>query len=237
MNLKDIAWLDTETTGLDVENDRIVELAIVRGNSSMLTRFSPGYPMPPEAEAIHGISDADLVGMGRFTEERGVAVLKALGRIVGGYNIIGYDLPLLEAELRRVGLVLPNDLRVIDLKPLYFKMHPRHLSDCYREYTGEELVDAHHAIADADACARIFPRMIERHTQDIPQTIEEMHAECMGDRVDWQGKLVRLESGDIAINFGKHQGTPLREVPRDYLHWMLDKDFSAKVKTHVRRSL
>src|SRR3954451_23227128 len=58
--------LDLETTGLLAETDRIVEVGAVRFDAAgrELARFerlvNPGRAMSPTAEAVHGLSDADL---------------------------------------------------------------------------------------------------------------------------------------------------------------------------------
>ena len=60
-----IAFIDLETTGVDVAKDRIVEIAILKvapdGSTDMkLQRINPGMPIPKESSEIHGIYDEDV---------------------------------------------------------------------------------------------------------------------------------------------------------------------------------
>ncbi|NJO38521.1 MAG: 3'-5' exonuclease, partial [Rhizobiales bacterium] len=67
--------VDTETTGLNVRTDRIVQIGAVRLADGRIERsasfdvlIDPGMPIPPEATAIHGIDDADVAGADRFAD-------------------------------------------------------------------------------------------------------------------------------------------------------------------------
>jgi len=57
-----LAVVDLETTGVSVDRDRVVQLGIIRlepsGQYYEFDRFvNPEMPIPPEASAVHGISD------------------------------------------------------------------------------------------------------------------------------------------------------------------------------------
>jgi len=57
------------------------------------------------------------------------------------------------------------------------------------------------------------------------------------DEIDRDGKLKRDKNGAAVIAFGKHAGKPLSKIPRDYLQWITEKDFSQSTKAAVRRYL
>ncbi len=68
-----IAFLDVETTGRDPQKDRVIELGIVVGTFGSLDNLqrhgwmiNPGVPVSAESSAVHGITDADLVGKPTF---------------------------------------------------------------------------------------------------------------------------------------------------------------------------
>ncbi len=102
--------LDTETTGLDPANARIIEfgsLNISGGamvpDSAVEFLLDPGMPIPPVSTDVHGISDADVAGAPAFAKAQG-RIRELIGpRVVIGHNI-GFDLAVLEAEARRNAL-------------------------------------------------------------------------------------------------------------------------------------
>jgi DNA polymerase III epsilon subunit-like protein len=114
---KDQPWLiiDTETTGIDVEQDRIVQLgAIVMERGEMVDRrlmtLNPGISIPAEASSVHGIHDRDVMPKPTFGQifYRFLEHVARNGVLVT-YNGTGFDLPLIEAESRRI-----HDLEALD---------------------------------------------------------------------------------------------------------------------------
>ena len=66
LNLKrSLAFLDLETTGINISTDRIVEISILRISPEgkeewFVSRINPEMPIPPKSTAIHGIKDEDV---------------------------------------------------------------------------------------------------------------------------------------------------------------------------------
>ncbi|MER7517513.1 3'-5' exonuclease [Streptomyces sp. NPDC126499] len=167
-----LAAFDTETTGVDVEEDRIVSAALVvqdaTGMRPRVTRWlvNPGVPVPPEATAVHGLTDDHLQRNGRWPspvmEElgRGIAEQCAAGRPLVVMNA-PFDLTILDRELRRhrassLGRYLEHvplcvlDPRVLDKHLDRYRKGRRTLTDLCEEY--EVVLDgAHDAAADAQA--------------------------------------------------------------------------------------
>jgi DNA polymerase-3 subunit epsilon len=133
LNLKlerPLAFLDLETTGRDPRTDRVVELAVLKfAPAEDPTRFrnfqadgrpvrfchhlDPTIPIPADASDVHGITDADVVGMPTFG-----AISRQLRRFLedcdlAGYHIKRFDLPLLMAEFKRAGVVFSLEGRSI----------------------------------------------------------------------------------------------------------------------------
>ncbi|MDE7335940.1 MAG: 3'-5' exonuclease, partial [Muribaculaceae bacterium] len=70
---KPIIFFDLETTGVNFQNDRIVEISYIKvfpngTEESKTIRVNPGRPIPPEATAVHHITDADVANERHFKD-------------------------------------------------------------------------------------------------------------------------------------------------------------------------
>jgi len=116
-----LVFFDLETTGVDTKTDRIVELALIRLSPhgdvlERVRRFNPEMPIPPGATAVHGISDDDVKDEATFGQR--ARALSALldGCDLAGFNILRFDLPLLDNEFHRAGIEFDvKDRRLIDM--------------------------------------------------------------------------------------------------------------------------
>jgi DNA polymerase-3 subunit epsilon len=238
--------LDLETTGKRVQVDRIVEISAVNlmpdGTRQIKTRrLNPGIPIPPEATAIHSITDADVADEMSFRQvARGLATYLE-GCDLCGYNIWSFDLKLLVNEFRRAGVPFSTEGRkVVEPKRIFHVREPRDLTAALRFYCGMEHEEAHKAGADALAALLVLDDQANRY-DDLPRTIPELHDHMeYPNIVDPDGKFVRDEDGVIVFAFSDHSGRPVDDVARTdpgFLEWMLEKSFSDKAKAVVREAL
>jgi DNA polymerase-3 subunit epsilon len=238
---------DLETTGIDVDSDRIVEISAVRvepdGSQDVRTRrINPERPIPAAATAVHGISDDDVRDEPAF-RKLGRGLLKFLeGADLAGYNVARFDVPLLEREMKDCGLDLEvGQRRIIDAMTIFHRKEPRDLSAAVRFFLGRDHEGAHSAEADVAATLEILEAELERY-DDLPRDVESLAAWILripADAVDGAGKFVWRE-GDATFAFGKHQGKTLREVAASapgYLEWIVGSDFPADARELVRRAL
>ena len=84
-----LAVIDLETTGTDTKLDRIVEVSVLKlspgGETDHRTRrVNPGVPIPPEATAVHGITDDDVADCPTFR-----AVAPGLAKYLDGCDLAG----------------------------------------------------------------------------------------------------------------------------------------------------
>ncbi|WP_406196582.1 3'-5' exonuclease [Kitasatospora sp. NBC_01560] len=166
-----LASFDTETTGVDVESDRIVSAALVvqpaPGAPVQTVDWlaDPGVPIPDGARAVHGITDERVRAFGRPARAVVAEIARALaeqaraGRPVVVMNA-PYDLTLLDRELRRhwsatlADGLLVIDPRVLDKHVDRYRKGRRTLTDLCAHY-GVELAGAHDAAADATAALEL----------------------------------------------------------------------------------
>jgi DNA polymerase-3 subunit epsilon len=127
-----LAVLDLETTGLKPDQDRIVEIAIVKidpdGHTTQYVRkINPQIPILPEATALHGIRNDDVKNEPAFKALAQEVSNFLRGCDLAGFNLSSYDLRLLQREFERAGVVFTSDDRaIVDAKQIYRK-EPRNL--------------------------------------------------------------------------------------------------------------
>lgn len=230
--------LDLETTGTDVNNDRIVEISmLMRGTDNKATmRLNPGIPIPAEASAVHGITDDDVANKPSFSDLAPAIIGFLNGADITGFNVRSFDVPLLTSEFRRVNITWPPaDVQIVDVFRIYNRMEPRTLSAAVRHYLGREHDGAHGADADVMACSVVLDQQSNIYGA---ATLAELEAlERDPDWLDQDGKI-RWRSDDVAvIGFGKYQGLPLGKVDLGYLEWMLRQEFAPDVKQIIKDAL
>jgi DNA polymerase-3 subunit epsilon len=243
-----LAILDLETTGTDAKEARIVEISILKlypdGSRDLRTRrVNPGVPIPPEATAVHGITDADVADAPPFSRIAAGVVEFLDGCDLCGFNVKRYDLRVLSAELKRSGRTLPLIGRfLVDPLQIFHDRERRDLAAALKFYCGKTHDGAHGAEADVLATLEILDAQVERY-EDLPRTIEGLHAHLSdSDALDFEGNFTRDGAGRIVFNFGKYKGRTLDEIARDprradYLTWILDQDFFDDSKAIVREAI
>ncbi|WDF36739.1 3'-5' exonuclease [Streptomyces sp. T12] len=171
-----LAAFDTETTGVDVETDRIVSAAVVvqdaPGTRPRVTRWlvNPGVPVPEAATAVHGLTEEHLQRNGRWPAPVMHEIAEELaGQAAAARPLVvmnaPFDLTLLDRELRRhrassldhwfeATPLLVLDPRVLDKHLDRYRKGRRTLTDLCAHY--EVTLDgAHDAAADALASLEV----------------------------------------------------------------------------------
>jgi len=247
---RSLVAFDLETTGIDVEKDKIVQIALVRIEPGGMRRtfetlVNPECPIPAGATAVHGIKDADVQGMPTFSQIRQDVEEFLTDADLAGFNSVRFDLPLLQAELDRVGSALEfGGVRHLDAMRIFHTMERRDLSAAYKLYCGQDLAGAHSALVDTEATIEILDAQIARY-DEVPDEVDALHRFCNPDEgkfVDRKRKFLWNDKGEAEFTFGKFQGQSLNAVladarGRSYLEWMLNKDFSEEIKGILREAL
>jgi len=235
-----LAFIDIEATGTSPRGDRIVELAIVKlmpngERRTRVFRVNPRMPIPPEAIAIHGITDADVADAPAFPAIANDVLALLADCDIGGYNIARYDIPMLEEEFLRAGLKFnTDDIRIVDAQRIYHRKEPRDLTAAVRFFCGEALENAHGAEADAVASLDVLLAELDRYP-DLPTNVEGLDAYCNPRDPAWVDRIGRLkwQDGEIVLNFRRKKGLTLRRMIAEepsFIRWMLRSDFPRDVK-------
>lgn len=243
---KPLAFIDLETTGLNIASDRIVEISIVKvypnGNKDIVTRrINPTIPISTESTSIHGISDDDVKNEPTFKQMAKELANFIEGCDLAGYNSNKFDIPMLAEEFLRAEVDFDITKRnLVDVQNIFHKMEQRTLSAAYKFYCDKDLVDAHSAEADTIATMEILLAQIEKYDSLENNVAFLSEFSKATNNVDLLGRIVYNKNNVEVFNFGKHKGKAVLEVLEKepgYYHWMMNGDFplyTKKVLTQIR---
>ena len=241
LNLKNpIVFFDLETTGTNINSDRIVEICYLKvypnGNEESKTmRINPEMHIPETSTAIHGIHDEDVADCPTFKQ-----IAKELARAIEGADIAGFnsnrfDVPVLVEEFLRTGIDIDLSRRkFIDVQVIYHKLEQRTLSAAYKFYCGKNLEDAHTAEADTRATYEVLKAQLDRYPDVLQNDVAFLSEySTYSKNVDFAGRIVYDDKGVEVFNFGKYKGMPVAEVLKKdtgYFGWIMNGDFTLNTK-------
>jgi DNA polymerase-3 subunit epsilon len=219
--------VDCESTGLETETDRIVEIAAAQFTfAEVLDQYEslidPERPIPKVSQDIHNISSTMVEGKPKIAEAL-PAVLKLLeGKIIVGHGI-PFDIALIAAEAKRAQI--PTNIqntRFIDtlrLARLYGES-PINSLDRLRQHFNLEAQGSHRAMSDVLVNIEVFKHLVKtfKTTEEIFRALE---------------KPIKLR----AMPLGKHKGRRFEEIPVEYLLWAERKDFDQDLLFSIRTEL
>ncbi|MFY8024231.1 MAG: exonuclease domain-containing protein [Sediminibacterium sp.] len=240
-----IAFIDLETTGVNISNDRIVEIAIIKilpdGTKQVKRKLiNPLIPIPTGASDVHGITDEMVKDAPSFKQVANEIKQFMDNCDMGGYNSNRFDVPMLIEEFLRAGVSFSVDGRkLVDVQKVFHMMEQRTLGAAYKFYCNKVLDGAHSAEVDATATWEVLEAQIERYPQigDTVESIVKFTGE--DDIVDFARRFVK-ENGVEVFNFGKHKGKPVTQVLKEepqYYDWMMKGDFAMNTKQKLTEIL
>ncbi len=240
-----LAFIDLETTGVNISLDRIVEIAIVKispdGTQQVKRKLiNPLMPIPASSSAVHGITDEMVKDAPSFKQVANEVKQFIDNCDLGGYNSNRFDIPMLIEEFLRAGLEFNIDGRkLVDVQKVFHMMEQRTLSAAYKFYCQKTLDGAHSAEVDATATWEVLEAQVEKYPQ-IGNTVESI-VKFTGedDIVDFARRFVK-ENGVEVFNFGKHKGKPVTQVLKEepqYYDWMMKGDFPMNTKQKLTEIL
>ena len=246
---KPLAFIDLETTGINLATDRIIEIAIVKvlpdGKRSIKRKLiNPQIAIPKQSSDLHGITNEMVKDAPVFKEVAHELKQMLDGCDIAGYNSNRFDIPMLVEEFLRAEVDFDmKGRRLLDVQNIFHKMEQRTLSAAYKFYCNKVLDGAHSAEIDATATHEILIAQLQRYP-DLGTSVESV-LKLIGEEniVDFARRFI-MENGVEIFNFGKYKGRSVAEVLKvepQYYDWMMKGDFPQYTKqklTEIRtRSL
>ncbi len=243
---KPIVFFDVETTGLDIVNDRIVQLSYIKVLPNGVEKrgqyfINPEMPIPEASRRVHGITDEQVKDKPVFKMLASEIKNIFVGSDIAGFNSNRFDIPILVQELKRAG----EDLNVtscnfVDVQVIFHMREKRHQEAAYRFYCGKEMHNHHDAMCDTETTYEVFKAQLDHYKDLGGMTIAELAQEYSAHNrnVDLAGRIVYNEEGKEVFNFGKHKGRLVEEVlarEPGYYGWMLRGDFPENTKEVLTR--
>lgn len=243
-----LAIFDLEATGLDVTNDRIVEIAILRvevdgSTKEYAKRVNPTIPISAEAQSIHGISNEEAQSEQTFVELAPEIAAFIGDADLAGYNSNKFDIPLLAEEFLRAGSDIDiSAKRFVDVQNIFHKMEQRTLVAAYAFYCNKDLSNAHQALADVTATWEVLQAQLEKYDnlESNVDFLADFTKVGNYDLLDFAGRIAINEKGEAIYNFGKHKGKTVRAVMVEepgYYGWMMDANFPLYTKQVLKKEM
>ncbi len=213
---KDIfVCLDCETTGLETDNDRIIEIALVRFTFEEIletyeTLIDPQMPIPEASTAIHHITDSMVKGKPKIIE-----ILPKVFEFVGRSIIVGHgitnDIAFLCAAAKQHNmpckLASHPYLDTLRMARLYGES-PINSLEKLRQHFNIPEEGAHRAMNDVVVNIEVFKYLSKRF-----KTTEQV--------VNRLKSPIQLKT----MPLGKHKGRTFPEIPVEYLRWAVNQNF------------
>ena len=218
---------DCETTGLEPENNSIIEIALCRFTfdaivESYETLIDPLSPISESSMAIHHITD-DMV-KGKPTIQ---TILPDILRFTKNSILVGHgislDVAFVEAAAKKHAipctLTQRPQIDTLRLARLYGES-PVNSLERLRQHFNIKEEGAHRAMNDVVVNIEVFKYLANKF-----KTTEELFERLK--------KPIALKT----MPLGKHKGRPFAEIPQEYLLWAVNKDFDQDLLFSIRKEL
>jgi DNA polymerase-3 subunit epsilon len=216
--------LDCEATGLDVENDKIIEIAAIKFTLNKKikiidTLINPMCDIPEESQKIHNISNKMVQKKPKIDE-----ILPYFLEFIDNHIIVGhgikFDIDIISKEALRHKI--PCNIKknfLIDtlrLARLYGEC-PVNSLEMLCQHFNIEVERSHRALNDVLVNIEIFKRLIKPF-----DTVEKL--------LDRLKKPILMKK----MPLGKYKGRKFSEIPMDYLKWSAKKNFDEDLLYSIR---
>lgn len=205
---KPLVIFDLEATGLDLVNDRIIQIAYIKVNTDGTEKrenilINPEKEIPELVVQLTSITNEMVKDKPTFKELSKELEKEFKGCDFAGFNSNRFDVPLLAEEFLRAGIDFDfSKCRLIDAQNIFHKMERRNLAAAYKFYTGHKMEDdfqAHLADQDTEATYRVLQGQLDMYApgkQEEPErTLNNNMDELaefsrMNNNVDFAGRII-----------------------------------------------
>ncbi len=219
--------IDCETTGLDTQKDRIIEVAAVKFSFTEVfdtfeSLVDPQCEIPEVSIAIHHIT-ADMVAGKPQIRALLPEILQFVGKhIIVGHGV-GFDIEMIANAADRAGIpcCLKHNpyLDTLRMARLYGES-PTNSLEQLRQHFNILPEGAHRAMSDVVVNMEVFKYLAKNY-----RTLEQLF--------DILSRPIQLKT----MPLGKHKGRPLKEIPIEYLMWASHKDFDQDLLFSLRSEI
>lgn len=219
--------MDCETTGLDAQNDRVIEVAVAKFTfetivDQFVSLVNPECPIPEASIQFHRIT-AEMVA----NKPTIMQVIPQILDLIGTHTIVGhgilFDVDIVAIAAERAGI--PCNIRqnryidTLRLARLYGES-PINSLEQLRKHFNIQFEGPHRAMNDVLVNIEVFKHLASRY-----RTTESLFEAL--------SKPILLK----AMPLGKHKGRLMKEIPVDYLKWAAHKNFDQDLLFSIRSEL
>lgn len=200
---------DLETTGLDIANERIIQLSYIKveidGSETSVNLFiNPEKNIPEDVQQLTHITNDMVRGEKTFKQLAENLYKEFSGCDFAGFNSNKFDIPMLAEEFLRAGIDFDfNKVRLIDASVIFRKMERRNLAAAYKFYCGRNMDEdftAHRADEDTLATWKVIQGQMEMYSPEkqcdperqLENDMDMLASFCMSESpcVDFAGRIV-----------------------------------------------
>ena len=241
-----LCFFDLETTGINITNDRIVEIGILKifpdGKTKEMNKLvNPEMTIPKEASDIHGITNDKVDSMPTFKQISKEIYSFIEESDLAGFNSDRFDIPLLVEEFLRAEVDFNfKKMLTIDVQTIFHKMEQRTLSAALKFYCKRENEKAHSAMNDTRATYNVLMAQLEKYSDLEPNVKFLNEFSSRNKSADYAGFIIFNDIERECFGFGKYKGKEVEEVLKQdpgYFGWVLKSDFprfTKKILTEIR---
>lgn len=207
-----LLFLDTETTS--IKEPHLVQLAYIHSNGSRCSHlFKPPVPIEEGASQVTGIYDKDVENSPAFP---GSDQFQFLKDNLSSSIFVAHNAKFDISVLHLYGLTVGKYICTMKIARMVFPDEPNHkLESLYTSLglvvsDGEE-VKAHDALGDVTMMKRLLKYLTLKKMEITGQSIQDTLDSFVAMTMD---PLIKK------MPFGKHKGTPIEKLPKDYVLWL-----------------